>query len=164
MCFYLTPDKQLPQSSNVGAIVGGVIGGILALLVIAGLVIFFLRKRQNGAAGSYETKKRVFGAGNGAPQPDYIYRPDSDSEKGPSVTMTTSSMVVGHHSTEDEKLLTSEAQDYKNVKSGKGEDNEEDHGSSKGPALTLPGHPRDELQMEDDMESQRDGSIISKRA
>ncbi|XP_048379801.1 nectin-1-like [Stegostoma tigrinum] len=153
-------DKQLPQPSNVGAIVGSVIG-ILALLAIIGLVVFFLRKRQSGEAGSYETKTRVFGARNGAPQPDYTYRPDSDSEKGPSATVTTGSTIVGQHTAEGEKLLTSEAQDYEN---GKGEDYDEDLGSSKGPALTLPDHRRDEMQMEDDMESQRDGSIISKRA
>ncbi|XP_060708709.1 nectin-1-like isoform X1 [Hemiscyllium ocellatum] len=159
-------EKRLPQASNVGAIVGGVIGGILALLLIAGLVAYFLHKRQRGAAGSYETKKRVFGTGNGAPQPEYTYRPDSDSERVPSGTVTTSSTVVGHHTGEAEKLLTSEAPDYENFKSSQEEEDNDDEelGSSKGPALSLPGHPRDEIQMEDDMESQRDGSIISKRA
>ncbi|XP_041032647.1 nectin-1-like isoform X1 [Carcharodon carcharias] len=160
----LVREQEVAQSSNARAIAGGVIGGILALLLIIFLVGFFLHKQQSGAAGSYDPKRRVFGTGNGAPQPDYTYRPDSDSEKGPSVTVTPSTTVEGHHSGEAENLLTSEPHDYENYKSREGDEEEGESGIPRGPVVPLPGLHRDEVQMEDDMESQRDGSIISKRA
>ncbi|GCB85777.1 hypothetical protein scyTo_0026392 [Scyliorhinus torazame] len=166
MCFYLIPEQALVQQSNAGAIAGGVIGGILALLLIVCLVVYFLHKRRSGDGGSYDTKRRVFGTGNGAPQPDYTYRPDTDSEKGPSATVTASTTVEGNHIGEGENLLMSESPDYENYKNR--EEDEEDEGRepglTRGPTISLPGHPRDEMQMEDDMESQRDGSIISKKA
>ncbi|XP_038669371.1 nectin-1-like [Scyliorhinus canicula] len=162
----LVREQEVVQPTNAGAIAGGVIGGILALLLIVCLVGYFLHKRRSGDGGSYDTKRRVFGTGNGAPQPDYTYRPDSDSEKGPSATVTASTTVEGNHVREDENLLMSEPPDYENYKNR--EEDEEDEGREpgfpRGSTIPLPGHHRDEMQMEDDMESQRDGSFISKKA
>ncbi|XP_059824964.1 nectin-1-like isoform X2 [Hypanus sabinus] len=138
-------------TSNAGAIAGGVIGGILALLLLACLAGFLLQRRRRGgeAAGSYDPKTRVFGDGNGAARPDFTYRPDSDSEKGPSLAPTTPTTTVTAPA-ETEILLQSPPPTYNDYQ----DEEEEDE---KGPISSDP-------MLEDDMESQRDGSIISKKA
>uniref|UniRef100_UPI00398E863B nectin 1b-like isoform X2 n=1 Tax=Pristiophorus japonicus TaxID=55135 RepID=UPI00398E863B len=148
-------EQEASQLSNAGAIAGGVIGGILALLLVACLVGFFLHKRQrDAAASSYDPKTRVFGERNGAPQPDYTYRPDSDSEKGPSLTATTTASAEAHQPAEAENLLQIQPPIYANSEDA-------ESASGKGPVFARRGtHP----EMEDDMESQHDGSIISKKA
>ncbi|XP_051901464.1 nectin-1-like isoform X2 [Pristis pectinata] len=136
-------------TSNAGAIAGGVIGGILALLLVVCLAGFLLRRRRREAAGSYDPKTRVFGVRNGAaPQPDFAYRPDSDSEKGPSLVPTTPTTTAA-----EESLLPASA-NYP----------EEEEEKEEGPVLSPTLHKDLDPVLEDDMESQRDGSIISKKA
>ncbi|XP_067831377.1 PVR cell adhesion molecule related 2 like isoform X1 [Heptranchias perlo] len=153
-------EREAAQPSNAGAIAGGVIGGILALLIIACLVGFFLQKRRRGPAGSYDPKTRVFGARNGAPQPDYTYRPDSDSEKGPSVATATTTEAQDHREAQD--LLKSQPPTYENY--SEEEEKRGEPASENELMLQLPDRDGVEPWVEDDMESQRDGSIISKKA
>ncbi|XP_072122192.1 nectin 1b-like isoform X2 [Mobula birostris] len=148
----LVREHKAAVTSNAGAIAGGVIGGILALLLLACLAGFLLQRRRRGgeAAGSYDPKTRVFGDGNGAARADFTYRPDSDSEKGPSLEPTTPTTTV-NAAAEMENLLQSPAP-MDNYYQDEEEEEDEKVPISSDPTL------------EDDMESQRDGSIISKKA
>jgi len=47
------------KQTNVGAIVGGVFGGLLALALLAALILFLLRRRRNGTRGAYASPNSV---------------------------------------------------------------------------------------------------------
>lgn len=155
-------EHKLSESSNAGAIAGGVIGGILALLLVVCLVGFILHRRRAAgqASGSYSPKTRVFGARNGdpGPRPDFTYRPDSDSERGPSLAPTTT-VTNTYNNTVATPLRGAEedSPDSPPPLPWRDEGMMDEEGG-----MFLAEKPTD-MPAEDDMESQRDGSIISKK-
>lgn len=106
------PSSQSPSRSSpsndpkkapapVGAIAGGVVGGLLALLVLAGLVVFFRRRKQRRQATSLADSQDaerdalavspfIFSEPPPPPQPRFVAPPtsiDTSFEKRPSTTV-----------------------------------------------------------------------------
>ncbi|XP_069798520.1 nectin-1 [Narcine bancroftii] len=133
-------ESQKAGTGNAGAIAGGVVGGILALLLVVCLAGYLLRRRKMEVSGTYDPKRRVFGATvpSMASRPDFAYRPDSDSEKGPSLVPTSA------NSPSENTSLAGQPE-------AEGEE-----GWGMDTRLRSPAP-------DDDMESLRDGSIISKK-
>uniref|UniRef100_A0A8C3HMV2 Nectin cell adhesion molecule 2 n=1 Tax=Chrysemys picta bellii TaxID=8478 RepID=A0A8C3HMV2_CHRPI len=124
----------LPWWLRMGAVAGGLVGGILALALLGALVFFLLRRRRARPPlkGVYDPTTRVFG--NGA----------TPGEGAPGERPGPYSYPGQRHEEEEEERL-----------------------DEVGPMLRLsahPGHGASSGYEEDDMESQHDGSIISKTA
>ncbi|KAI1903772.1 hypothetical protein AGOR_G00030660 [Albula goreensis] len=152
------PQEQ--QSS--GAAIGGAVGGV-ALLGVAGALLFiFLRRRQRTFKGDYSTKKHVFGNGYSKPgggipahppMPKNLQYPeDSDDEKKPA-------QIGGPGGFEgSDRDYDGEAEDLKRpyftVDEGESRDYDE---------RTLAFQYDPEPEIADDMVSQTDGSVISKK-
>ncbi|XP_063168361.1 nectin-2 isoform X2 [Candoia aspera] len=146
------------QSRNVGALAGGIVGGILALAVLGAIVVFILHRRHPRASkGSFDPKTRVFG--NGTAQPPTRDFTELDRPLKP---------ASGRKQEEEEE----EDYDGEEVREGRRhppysyaprhrEDTEERF-DQLGPMLRL--GPDLHGYEYDDMESQHDGSIISKTA
>ncbi|XP_075696369.1 nectin-2 isoform X2 [Rhinoderma darwinii] len=157
----LVREHAMQTQTNAGAIAGGVIGGILVLLLLAA-VIFIVIKRgglQNKKdRGTYNPKPRAFGTGK--PTEQFTYQDDGDLDKplkGP-VPMRDSGLSpsLGDEDDDDEE----ERMKYKVLE----DDDDEERFNEVGPMLQLrPHHPIDSY-LDDDMESQTDGSIISRTA
>ncbi|XP_066495149.1 nectin-2 isoform X1 [Tiliqua scincoides] len=143
------------QSSSAGALAGSVVGGILALAIVGSVVFYVLRRRRLRASkGSYETKTRVFGNGT-APPPNRTFaeldRPLKASlGKGPE---------EGDDYEEEEEESEEQRLPY-GYPPHRLEDQE--RLDQLGPMLRLSPDPHNYEY--DDMESQHDGSIISKTA
>ncbi|XP_048683762.1 nectin-2 isoform X2 [Caretta caretta] len=139
--------------SSAGAVAGGLVGGILALALLGALVFFLLRRRRARppVKGAYDPTTRVYG--NGAPH-NFTYRPDSEldrplkaapGEGAPGEWPGPYGYPGQRHEEEEEEERLDEV----------------------GPMLRLsahPGHSAPSGYEDDDMESQHDGSIISKTA
>uniref|UniRef100_UPI00398F19F1 nectin 1b isoform X5 n=1 Tax=Pristiophorus japonicus TaxID=55135 RepID=UPI00398F19F1 len=140
-------------SSSRSLVIGAVVGGGL-LLLITGIIIFVvLRKRQQTFKGDYNTKKHVFGngyskAGAMPPAPQHVpYQEESDEDKKPSP------MNVSY---ETERKVMRDGADFDT--------------DSKRPYFTVDEDFDDQTlsfqyppELTEDMVSQNDGSIISKK-
>ncbi|XP_069017260.1 nectin cell adhesion molecule 1b isoform X2 [Embiotoca jacksoni] len=156
------PGDEIPQEQhNAGAAIGGAVGGVALLGVAAILLFIFLRRRQRTFKGDYSTKKHVFGNGyskaGGLPAHPPIpknlqYPDDSDDEKKPAQIGSTGGFEAG------ERGYDAEAEDLKRpyftVDEGESRDYDE---------RTLAFQYDPEPEIADDMISQTDGSVISKK-
>ncbi|XP_005999183.1 PVR cell adhesion molecule related 2 like isoform X2 [Latimeria chalumnae] len=136
------------ETVNAGAIAGGIIG--VVLLIVFLIVAFCIWKRRSGTQGCYDPKTRVFGAGKKAPV--FVYRQESDTDKSnsaPSTVPLTHELPRGHEDMDPEDPKSEYLLE------------EEEEAVGPMPKLSFH-HPEDYSYNDDDMESQRDGSIISK--
>ncbi|MCJ8733450.1 hypothetical protein PDJAM_G00223600 [Pangasius djambal] len=153
-------DNDQKQPSYNAAIWGGV-GGLVVLIIGVALLVYFLRRRQRTFKGDYSTKKHVFGngyskAGSVPAHPsvpkNLQYPDDSDDEKkasqigGPGAFEGTERDFDGN--SEDLK------RPYFTVDEGESHDYDE---------RTLAFQYEPESEIADDMVSQTDGSVISKK-
>lgn len=159
-----SPDgREIPQEQrSSGAAIGGAVGGV-ALLAGAGTLLFiFLRRRQRTFKGDYSTKKHVFGNGYSKagglpahpPAPKSLQYPDdSDDEKKPA---QIGSGPGGYEAGERDFDGNSEdlKRPYFTVDEGESRDYDE---------RTLAFQYEPEAEIADDMVSQTDGSVISKK-
>ncbi|XP_023663023.1 nectin 1b isoform X2 [Paramormyrops kingsleyae] len=149
-------NPQEPQ--NPGAAIGGAVGGVALLGVAAGLLFVFLRRRQHTFKGDYSTKKHAFGngyskagAGGAPPHPALPKSPqypdDSDDEKKPP-QIAPAAFEGGERDSEDTK------RPYFTVE-------EAERREYDGRTLSFQYEP--DAEITDDMVSQTDGSVISKK-
>lgn len=136
-------------------------GGVALLSVAAILLFIFLRRRQHTFKGDYSTKKHVFGNGyskaGGLPAHPPIpknlqYPDDSDDEKKPAQIGGPGGFEASERDfdTEQEDLK----RPYFTVDEGESRDYDE---------RTLAFQYDPEPEIADDMISQTDGSVISKK-
>ncbi|KAJ8256646.1 hypothetical protein COCON_G00187980 [Conger conger] len=155
--FLPSEDRSIVQPSS-GAAIGGAVGGGLLLLVAGALLFVFLRRRQR-FKGDYSTKKHVFGNGYSKagglpahpPMPKNLQYPeDSDDEKKPG----PASGPARFESSDPD--FDGEADDMKRpyFTVDEGESQEYDERTYR----YEPG-----AEPADDMVSQNDGSVISKK-
>ncbi|XP_061453865.1 nectin-2 isoform X3 [Rhineura floridana] len=143
------------QSSSTGALAGSIVGGILALALLGAIVFFVLRRhRLRGTKGSYDPKIRVFGNGTAPPPVREFAELDRPLKAAP-----------GRRPEEDDEYNEEEEQEERHPPYGypsRHLEDEEEQFDQLGPMLRLGSAPRG--YEFDDMESQHDGSIISKTA
>ncbi|XP_075046837.1 nectin-2 isoform X1 [Mixophyes fleayi] len=152
-------EHAMRKQTNAGAIAGGVIGGILFLLLLAAIIFFIIKRgglHSKKDRGTYNPKSRVFGAGKPAQQ--FTYQDDDELDKplkclGPTRDSGLSPSL-GEEEEEEERMK------YKVLE----DDEEEERFNEVGPMLQLRPHPQLDSYIDDDMESQTDGSIISRTA
>ncbi|XP_039886103.1 nectin-2-like isoform X1 [Simochromis diagramma] len=180
--------------SNAGVVAGAVIGSLLALLLVAALIAVLVtrrRRQQQGyrANGGSDMKTRIFGggkkaskngtnggAGNGGGNnngPIYVYSESSpiqalgEKNNHQLITMGGHPEVVSTTPTAQDILLSNELDDAEKRKFDELDEAENyDHYNPGGP-IHLPRSIRDQEMIgeyDDDMESQRDGSVISRTA
>lgn len=152
---------HVPQEQhNAGVAIGGAVGGVALLGLAAILLFIFLRRRQRTFKGDYSTKKHVFGNGyskaGGLPTHPPIpknlqYPDDSDEEKKPAQIGTTGGFEAGDRDFDAESDLK---RPYFTVDEGESRDYDE---------RTLAFQYEPESEIADDMISQTDGSVISKK-
>uniref|UniRef100_A0A4W5KH98 Nectin cell adhesion molecule 1 n=1 Tax=Hucho hucho TaxID=62062 RepID=A0A4W5KH98_9TELE len=154
--------REIPQKQhNAGAVIGCAVGGVILLAAAATLLFVFLRRRQRTFKGDYSTKKQVFGNGyskaGGLPSHPPIpknlqYPDDSDDEKKPAQIAVTGGFEAS------ERDFDGDAEDLKRpyftVDEGESQDYDE---------RTLAFQYDPETEIADDMVSQTDGSVISKK-
>ncbi|XP_010872528.1 nectin cell adhesion molecule 1b isoform X6 [Esox lucius] len=155
-------DRNVKQDEhNAGAVIGGAVGGVVLLAAAATLLFLFLRRRQRTFKGDYSTKKHVFGNGyskaGGLPANHPIpknlqYPDDSDDEKKPAQIGVSGGFEAS------ERDFDGDAEDLKRpyftVDEGESRDYDE---------RTLAFQYDPEPEIADDMVSQTDGSVISKK-
>ncbi|KAM4650809.1 nectin-2 isoform 1-T1 [Discoglossus pictus] len=148
------------QTNNAGAIAGGVIGGLLVLLLLAAVIFIVIRRgnaHSSKARGSYNPKTRVFGTGK--PSQEFSYQEDSELDRplkgpGPLRDSGLSPSLAEEDEEEEERMK------YKVLE----DDEEEERFNEVGPMLQLRPHHQHDPYLDDDMESQTDGSVISRTA
>lgn len=164
----------MAQSNIPTAVIGGVVGGVSLVVVVAVVVFVGLRHRRHTFKGDYSTKKHVYGNGYskaGIPQhhppmaQNLQYPDDSDDEKkaGP----------LGGHSYEDEEDDRAGGERKLGGGPGKYDDDSKrpyftvDEGESRPAAYderTLGfQYDPEQLDIAENMVSQNDGSFISKK-
>ncbi|KAM5132018.1 nectin-2 isoform 3-T3 [Mantella aurantiaca] len=154
-------EHAVQTQTNAGAIAGGVIGVILVLLLLAAIVFIVIKRKglhSKQDRGTYNPKTRVFGTGKSSQE--FTYQDDGELDKplkGPGPMRDSGlSPSLGEEEEDDEE----ERMKYKVL-----EDDEEDERFNEvGPMLQLRPHPQTDSYLDDDMESQTDGSIISRTA
>ncbi|KAM9807036.1 nectin-2 isoform X1 [Syngnathus typhle] len=172
------------NASNAGVVAAVVIGSLLALLLVAALVAVVMtrnRRRQQGyrADGSADLKARIFGGGkNGTGgagnnnAPIYVYD-DGSAHQGEKNNHNGNGRleVVAATPTAQDILLSGELDDAERRKFDELEEEERyDRFAGGGAAPILQLRPAGEQHemigdyLDDDMESQRDGSVISRTA
>ncbi|XP_076850319.1 nectin 1b isoform X2 [Brachyhypopomus gauderio] len=155
-----TGHEKTPEP-NPNPAIWGAVGGVCLLLGGAALLFFFLRRRQRTFKGDYSTKKHVFGNGYSKagglpahpPMPKNLQYPDdSDDEKKPSQIAAPG----GFDGVERDFDGNSEdlKRPYFTVDEGESHDYDE---------RTLAFQYDPESEINDDMVSQTDGSVISKK-
>ncbi|KAK6468006.1 nectin-1-like isoform X2 [Huso huso] len=152
----IPPDEH--SSGSMAAVIGGAVGGVILLVLAAVLLFVFLRRRQRTFKGDYNTKKHVFGNGYSKaaglpphpPMPQSLHYPDdSDDEKKPAGISGLGGEQDFDPDSEDLK------RPYFTVDEG------ESHEDFDGRTLSFQYDPEPEIA--DDMVSQNDGSVISKK-
>ncbi|KAK9960785.1 hypothetical protein ABG768_008620 [Culter alburnus] len=176
---------QSPSSSNAGVIAGVIFACLLAIILISVLAYFLVshnRRQQHGYRGTgkptgapYDSFTRLFGSaksskngtGNNGNNNTPIYRGDVGlNEKTANQGMHPGGVALLEttrtHTAED-ILLSREMDEVERKKFDELEEEDEryDHFTGVGPILQLRPHEDD---IDDDMESQRDGSVISRTA
>uniref|UniRef100_A0ACB8FSW9 Uncharacterized protein n=1 Tax=Sphaerodactylus townsendi TaxID=933632 RepID=A0ACB8FSW9_9SAUR len=152
------PDQPAKrQSGSAGALAGAVVGGILALALLVALVAVFVlrRRRLRATKGSYDPKTRVFGNGTAPPPVRTFAELDRPLKAAPG---------RGREEEEDEDE-EEELRKERRLPYGyptRHLEDEEEQFDQLGPMLRLGSSPHGYEY--DDMESQHDGSIISKTA
>ncbi|KAG8143764.1 hypothetical protein E2320_000940 [Naja naja] len=157
----LFPGSNQPvksQSRNVGALAGGIVGGILALAVL-GIIVFFIlhRRHPQASKGSFDPKARSLG--NGTAQPPTHDFTELDRPLKP---------ATGRKPEEDEEddykeeVTREERRHPPYGYAPRHREDEEERFDQLGPILRFSPNPHGYEY--DDMESQHDGSIISKTA
>ncbi|KAG5269065.1 hypothetical protein AALO_G00197920 [Alosa alosa] len=155
------PSREMPQEQpNKGVYIGVAVGGVALLAAVSTLLFVFLRRRQRTFKGDYSTKKHVFGNGyskaSGLPAHPPIpknlqYPDDSDDEKKPA-------QIGGSGGYEGDRDFEGESEDLKRpyftVDEGESRDFDD---------RTLAYQYDPEPEIADDMVSQTDGSVISKK-
>ncbi|KAJ7990161.1 hypothetical protein DPEC_G00297450 [Dallia pectoralis] len=149
------------QHSQKATIIGCAVGGVILLAAAGTLLFFFLRRRQRTFKGDYSTKKHVFGNGyskagglpTNHPMPKTLQYPDdSDDEKKPAQIGVSGGFEASERDfdgdTEDLK------RPYFTVDEGESRDYDD---------RTLSFQYNPEPEIADDMVSQNDGSVISKK-
>ncbi|XP_062847939.1 nectin-2-like [Trichomycterus rosablanca] len=173
-------------ASNAGVVAGAIIGSLLAVLLVAGLISILVirnRRQQQGYRGNskanapYNPVSRLFGSsgsknggtGNHGNNNAPIYKGEMGlSEKEANLGLHPGGMaVVENTPTAQDILLSNELDEAERRKFDELEDDERyDQFRGSGPILQI--RPHDEVPnstyLDDDMESQRDGSIISRTA
>ncbi|XP_029026381.1 nectin cell adhesion molecule 1b isoform X8 [Betta splendens] len=154
-----TTGKTTQEPSTPAPIIGGVVGGVALLAIAAILLYVFLRRRQRTFKGDYSTKKHVYGNGyskagglSNPPMPKSLQYPDdSDDEKKPA-------QIGGPGFQAGERDFDHESDDLKKpyFTVDEGESREYDE-------RTLAFQYDTEPEIADDMISQTDGSVISKK-
>ncbi|CAL8351858.1 unnamed protein product [Lota lota] len=159
------PSTRSPEINaepyNAAAVIGCVVVGVALLALAAVLLFVFLRRRQRTFKGDYNTKKHVFGNGYSKaggvpahpPLPKNLQYPeDSDDEKKPAQVIGQGGFEGREHDfdgeTEDLK------RPYFTVDEGESRDYDE---------RTRAFQYDPEAEIADDMISQTDGSVISKK-
>ncbi|XP_051953104.1 nectin-1-like isoform X4 [Xyrauchen texanus] len=158
-----SPDgREIPlEQHSSGAAIGGAVGSVALLVAAIALLVFFLHRRQRTFKGDYSTKKHVFGNGYSKaggmpahpPMPKNLQYPDdSDDEKKPAQVSGPGGFEGGNRdfdgNSEDLK------RPYFTVDEGESHDYDE---------RTLAFQYDPEPEIADDMVSQTDGSVISKK-
>ncbi|XP_039629098.1 nectin-2 isoform X1 [Polypterus senegalus] len=169
------PERQV---DNAGVVAGAVIGSLLAIFVVGGVLaaLFMCRRRQRNYRedhGTYDTKTRVFGAknnGTGAGALSYKYcesSSEANTEKssnnfhvpplnyGVGVAPTAQDILLGQELDDVEKSKFSMLEYDENY------DHFDENVNENRPVLQIQDH---DCYLDDDMESQRDGSVISRTA
>ncbi|KAJ6663578.1 hypothetical protein lerEdw1_009657 [Lerista edwardsae] len=145
------------QSSSAGALAGSVVGGILALAIVGTVVYFVLRRRRLRASkGAYDTKTRVFGNGTAPPPSRTFAELDRPLKASPGKVRDED---YDYEEEEEEEESGEQHLPY-GYPAHRLEDQE--RFDQLGPMLRLGSAPHGYEY--DDMESQHDGSIISKTA
>ncbi|XP_069497110.1 nectin-1-like isoform X3 [Ambystoma mexicanum] len=139
------------QSDSIGAIVGGVIGALLLIALIGIVVFFVLRSRKTKDKATYTPKTRIFG--NGATSQEFAYREDSELGKPLQGAPRLAEEIPCTQADEDD-----EKQNYELL------EEDDERFNEVGPMLQLRPHIPHDAYLDDDMESQNDGSMISKTA
>ncbi|XP_043117723.1 poliovirus receptor homolog isoform X1 [Puntigrus tetrazona] len=177
--------EQPPPPSNAGVIAGVIFACILAVILL-GVLIYFLvfhnRRQQHGYRGTgkpagapYDSFTRLFGSGksskNGTGNNGNNNTPIYRGEVGLNEKTANQGMHPGgvallettHTHTAEDILLSREMDEVERKKFDELEEEDEryDHFGGGGPILQLRPHDDD---LDDDMESQRDGSVISRTA
>ncbi|XP_058603042.1 nectin-2 isoform X1 [Onychostoma macrolepis] len=177
--------EQPSPPSNTGVIAGVIFACILAVILL-GVLIYFLvshnRRQQHGYRGTgkpagapYDSFTRLFGSaksskngtGNNGNNNTPIYRGEVGlNEKTANQGMHPGGMALletTHTHTAEDILLSREMDEVERKKFDELEEEDEryDHFGGGGPILQLRPHDDD---LDDDMESQRDGSVISRTA
>lgn len=155
--FFYSDQPVKSQSRNVGALAGGIVGGILALAVLGTIVFFILHRRHPRASkGSFDPKTRIFG--NGTAQPPTCDFTELDRPLKPASGRKQEE--------EDEEDYGEEAHEERRHPpygyAQRHREDTEERFDQLGPMLRLSPNPHGYEY--DDMESQHDGSIISKMA
>ncbi|TRY95575.1 hypothetical protein DNTS_018363 [Danionella cerebrum] len=177
--------EQAPPNTNAGVIVGVIFACLLVVLLIGGLTYFLIshnRRQQHGYRGTgkptgtpYDSITRLFGSaksskngtGNNGNNNTPIYRGEVGiNEKSANQGMHPGGMALletTHTHTAEDILLSREMDEVERKKFDELEEEDEryDHFTGGGPILQLRPHDDD---IDDDMESQRDGSVISRTA
>ncbi|KAK9394391.1 nectin-1-like [Crotalus adamanteus] len=146
------------QSRNVGALAGGIVGGILALAIL-GIIVFFILHRRHARAskGSFDPKTRPFG--NGTAQPPKHDFTELDRPLKPATGRKP------EDEDDEEDYREEEREERRHPPYGyapRHREDEEERFDQLGPILRFSPDPHGYEY--DDMESQHDGSIISKTA
>ncbi|XP_052002737.1 poliovirus receptor-like isoform X1 [Xyrauchen texanus] len=177
--------EQSPPPSNAGVIAGVIFACVLAILLISGLTFYLVnhnRRQQHGYRGTgkptgtpYDSFTRLFGSaksskngtGNTGNNNTPIYRGEVGlNEKAPNQGMHPGGVTLletTHTHTAEDILLSRDIDEVERKKFDElmEEDERYDHFTGGGPILQLRPHDDD---IDDDMESQRDGSVISRTA
>lgn len=132
---------------------GTIVGGILALAILGTIVVFFVlrRRRQQATKGAYDPKTRVFGNGTAPPPARNFAELDRPLKAAP-----------GQGREEDDDYEDAKERHPPYGYSSHRLENEEEQFDQLGPMLRR-GSPARGYEF-DDMESQHDGSIISRTA
>ncbi|CAL8334100.1 unnamed protein product [Boreogadus saida] len=151
------------EPHNTGAVIGCVAGGVALLVLLAVLLFVYLRRRQRTFKGDYNTKKHVFGNGYSKaggvpahpPLPKNLQYPeDSDDEKKPAQVIGQGGGFEGGRERDFDGETEDLKRPYFTVDEGESRDYDE---------RTLAFQYDAEAEIADDMVSQTDGSVISKK-
>ncbi|XP_072836356.2 nectin-2 isoform X2 [Pogona vitticeps] len=147
------------QSGSSGALVGSIVGGILALVILGAVVVFvFYRRRPRANKGSYNPKTRVFGNGTAPPPVREFAELDRPLRAAPGRGREEYDNYEEEDEEEEEREERLQPYGYPSRRL----EDEEERYDQLGPMLRM-GSSCHGYEY-DDMESQHDGSIISKTA
>ncbi|XP_051519818.1 nectin-2-like isoform X1 [Myxocyprinus asiaticus] len=178
--------ESTEDPSSAGVVAGAILGSLLALVLVSALVTVLVmrsRRQQHGYSGNseqggYGNKTRLFGSkkssknGAGANNngPIYTYResePGTLTEKCNEFPHLTASMPTAHNILLSGELNEAERRKFDALNDSVEEEENERYDRFGGlpPSYQIHRHEDDcAPYLDDDMESQRDGSIISRTA
>lgn len=179
------PAELTGDPSSVGVLVGAILGSLLALLLASALItVLVIRSRQQQPHFSGDNEQSIFGSkarffgvkkpsknGTGAKNngPIYTYcesEPGPLNEKGNEFPRAVVGMNTAHHIPLACELDEAGQRKFDALNDSMEEEEEQYDGfGGLPPSYHIPRHEDDYgVYLDDDMESQRDGSIISRTA